>query len=261
MVCLKHSSHVIHLNIHLMKQEVGRCCRRKCCSSITTLSCFSTAVTCRICERLCPPAQRCQMGSKAENMPSVCVWKRRHSITNNHLMALSSAEIHVEHFIWRINMQRKMKMKNYDVLLLMVNCTYFFALFCWYYFIKMASWLDSDAVSPVLCVLSSCVRCCIDSLGLIFIFLAVGTSAVGFPHEGHGLELNPRETQPTPGLAYWGLQPGRLPRCPGGPPQRKWQVGGKKHTSSPTLGLVFSLGNVCRWRALNNKEILVRVSR
>lgn len=65
-----------------------------------------------------------------------------------------------------------------------------------------------------------------DSLGLVFIFDAVGTSSAGFPHEGHRLELNPRETQPTPGLAHWGLQPGRLPRCPGGPPQREWQVGG-----------------------------------
>lgn len=45
----------------------------------------------------------------------------------------------------------------------------------------------------------------------IFSDVAVGISAVGFPAEGNGLELCARETQPTPGPALRGLQPGRLP--------------------------------------------------
>lgn len=60
---------------------------------------------------------------------------------------------------------------------------------------------------------------------MILFFVAVGAGAAGFPAQGNDLELRAGETQPALGAALWGLQPGRLPRRPGGPPQHQRQVG------------------------------------
>lgn len=87
------------------------------------------------------------------------------------------------------------------------------------------------------------VSCDMFILIVLFIYfldvVAVGISAVGFSEEGNTLELCARESQPTPGPAPRGLQPGWLPRCPGRPPQHQWEVGEKIHTLSPTLHLII----------------------
>lgn len=83
------------------------------------------------------------------------------------------------------------------------------------------------------CHVSYCIVLCVP--------FQVGPRAVRLPTERDGVELRAREAQPASVLARGGLQPGRLPRRPGGPPQHQQQVGPPQKRSFRCDDVLFSV--------------------